>query len=644
MIRLLVIVPYPELKEIVDYVLAHHPERERLDADVQVMTVEDTPDVPADEYDAIIARGYSAQKTIARYKNIPTICLDISGYDMLRAVIECQKLFHPGKIAICGFESRLFEAEEICRMVGVNAAVFAPVLHDDLEKTMERILASGCDAVVGGYSACILAEHRGIPSVVIKTGQDTVARAVDEAVRTVDRIRGERVISQMYKTIIYSSEDGLLYVDRNGVIRVRNRVVRQMNGDVSLMDRKLKTVLPYLYKDFETVMTGGLEQSGRILTIPGTKTRVSVSCRPVIANKEISGAVICLSDITLIQNLESQIRRKLSERGLKARYTFDDILHESGTMKETIETARRYAATDSNVIIVGETGTGKELFAQSIHNSSRRKNGPFVAINCAALPENLLESELFGYVEGAFTGAKKGGRPGLFEFAHHGTLFLDEVEEISLSTQSKLLRTLQEKQVRRIGDNKVIDIDVRILSATNKSITRLSEEGGFRKDLMYRLDVLRLFLPPLRQRERDVEFLFCHLLGKLCQDMGVKAPVTEPEALELLYQYPFMGNIRELGNIAERALVLGDGSILTKEDLSRALYPRDLEEAGMEERKTETKESGTACTAFPADPLRPERERILEALERCGGSRVRAAGLLGMDRSTLWRKMKKYNL
>lgn len=301
-----------------------------------------------------------------------------------------------------------------------------------------------------------------------------------------------------------------------------------MNGDVSLMDRKLKTVLPYLYKDFETVMTGGLEQSGRILTIPGTKTRVSVSCRPVIANKEISGAVICLSDITLIQNLESQIRRKLSERGLKARYTFDDILHESGTMKETIETARRYAATDSNVIIVGETGTGKELFAQSIHNSSRRKNGPFVAINCAALPENLLESELFGYVEGAFTGTSRGGKMGLFEQAHGGTLFLDEVEEISLSTQSKLLRTLQEKQVRRIGDNKVIDIDVRILSATNKSITRLSEEGGFRKDLMYRLDVLRLFLPPLRQRERDVEFLFCHLLGKLCQDMGVKAPVTEP--------------------------------------------------------------------------------------------------------------------
>ena len=152
MIRLLVIVPYPELKEIVDYVLAHHPERENLDADVQVMTVEDTPDVPADEYDAIIARGYSAQKTIAKYKNIPTISLDISGYDMLRAVIECREIHHPGKIAICGFGSQMFEAEEICRMVGVRAEVFAPVFHDDLEETMERILASGCDAVVGGYS------------------------------------------------------------------------------------------------------------------------------------------------------------------------------------------------------------------------------------------------------------------------------------------------------------------------------------------------------------------------------------------------------------------------------------------------------------------------------------------------------------
>ena len=233
----------------------------------------------------------------------------------------------------------------------------------------------------------------------------------------------------------------------------------------------------------------------------------------------------------------------------------------------------------------------------------------------------------------------------MFEQAHGGTLFLDEVEEISLSTQSKLLRTLQEKQVRRIGDNKVIDIDVRILSATNKSITKLSGEGGFRKDLMYRLDVLRLFLPPLRQREKDVEFLFCHLLKNLCQDMGVKTPVTEPEALELLYQYPFMGNIRELRNIAERALVLGDGSIITKMDLKRALFPRDLETGSDMEKETDRERSGDPARSSQAEAApKPEKDRILEALDQCGGNRTRAAGSLGMDRSTLWRKMKKYGL
>ncbi len=169
--------------------------------------------------------------------------------------------------------------------------------------------------------------------------------------------------------------------------------------------------------------------------------------------------------------------------------TFGDIIHKSAVIDATIDTARRYAASDSNVIIVGETGTGKELFAQSIHNASPRKNGPFVAINCAALPENLLESELFGYVEGAFTGSVKGGKMGLFEQAHGGTLFLDEIGEISLSTQTKLLRVLQEREVRRIGDNKVISINVRIISATNKSINQLAGKELFRRDLMYRLDV-----------------------------------------------------------------------------------------------------------------------------------------------------------
>ncbi|MBQ7796838.1 MAG: sigma 54-interacting transcriptional regulator [Lachnospiraceae bacterium] len=636
MIRLLFIVPYPELKEKVEYVLSHHPEKKNLNVDVQVMTVEETPDVPADEYDAIIARGYTARKTSEKYKQIPTIGVIISGYDIIRAISECCEAYHPKKIAICGFSGQLFEAENISKLFGVEAKVYAPATHEALHESVDRAIDAGCDAIIGGYSANILARQHGINSVVIRTGEDTIYQAIDEAVHTVKQIRYERVIAQMYKTIIYSSKDGVLYVNAEGTILVRNRVIRQMNGDISLLERPLKQTLPYLYKTFKNVMASGQEEIGRILTIPGTKTTVSVSGIPVIANKEISGVVINLSDITMIQDLESQIRRKLSERGLKAKYTFEDIIHQSRTMEQTIETARRYAASDSNVIIVGETGTGKELFAQSIHNASSRKNGPFVAINCAALPENLLESELFGYVEGAFTGTSKGGKMGLFEQAHGGTLFLDEIGEVTMSIQSKLLRVLQEKQVRRIGDNKVIDINVRIISATNKSISKLSEQGMFRKDLMYRLDVLRLFIPPLRNRENDVEVLFLNLLKHQSMEMGMPVPVLNPNALPLLHQYPFMGNIRELKNIVERACALKDGSMITKEDLKEALYPQDL--------SMDSIMMPSSSLDYQESPVVSEPERLKKALEQCNGNRTQAAKLLGMDRSTLWRKMQKYQL
>ena len=261
MIRLLFIVPYPELKEKVDYVLSLHPERDRLNVDVRVLTVEETPEFSADDYDAIIARGYTARKTTGTYSQIPTIGLTISGYDIIRAVSECQETYHPKKIAICGFSGQMYEAENVCRMFGISAQVYAPVEHEDLAKTLDKALDAGCDAVIGGYSANIIARKRGISSVVIRTGEATLLQAIDEAVHTVDQIRQERIVSQMYKTIIYSSKDGVLYVNREGTILVRNRVVRHMNGDVSLMKRPLKQVLPYLYKSFQAVVASGQEET-----------------------------------------------------------------------------------------------------------------------------------------------------------------------------------------------------------------------------------------------------------------------------------------------------------------------------------------------------------------------------------------------
>ena len=645
MIHLLFVVPYPELMEQVKDVVANHPEREKVNADVQALRVDEIPDIPAGTYDAIIARGYAAQKTLAKYsETTPTIRVHISGYDIIRAVYECREKFHPKKIVICGSEERLTEAASVCKILGVEANVYAPVRNQDLPQVLNKAIEDGCDALVSGYSANLLAGKMGLNSVVIQTGAAALSQAMDEAIYTVERIRHERVISQMYKTIIYSSDAGLLYVDREGIIRVRNHVARQMNGNVSIMGKPLKMVISWLEPLFCSVMKNGKVET-RLISIPGTKITVSVKCSPVIANNELSGVVFNLTDVTQIQELESQIRRKLSERGLKARYTFDQIIHKSKEIDRVIQLAGRYAASDSNVIIIGETGTGKELFAQSIHNASKRKNGPFVAVNCAALPENLLESELFGYVEGAFTGTSKGGKMGLFEQAHGGTLFLDEVGEISMAIQTKLLRVLQERQVRRIGDNKVINVDVRIISATNKSIRKMADVGQFRRDLVYRLDVLRLFLPPLREREADVELLFVNQLQGMAKRNGQLPVKIEEGVFPLLCQYPFFGNIRELRNIAERVFVLHEGDIINAHDVHEALYPADLDMDPSFAISTGTGLAElTETQGQNSENLLGEEERIRQALKISGGNKGKAAKLLGIDRSTLWRRMKKYEI
>ena len=353
-----------------------------------------------------------------------------------------------------------------------------------------------------------------------------------------------------------------------------------------------------------------------------------------------AGVVISFQNVDKVQQLEGHIRKKLSNKGLTAKHHLSDIVHCSRLIAETIEDACRYAAASSNILSVGETGTGKELFAQGIHNASQRRNGPFMAINCAALPENLLESELFGYVEGAFTGTTRGGKMGLFELAHNGTLFLDEISEIPLNMQSKLLRVLQEHEVRRIGDDRVTAVDVRIISATNVNLHKLVAAKRFRQDLLYRLDVLKITIPPLRRRGEDVIELFHFFLKKFCWKNREALPEVAPDSLHLLREYPFAGNARELRNVVERAAVLRrNRDVLTSADLNRALHPEDIEEVP----------PLLAATPAPFPPEAPqasgpdnEKDRLLAALRACGGNRTRAARELGMDRTTLWRKLQKY--
>ncbi len=259
----------------------------------------------------------------------------------------------------------------------------------------------------------------------------------------------------------------------------------------------------------------------------------------------LQGLVVHLQEITKVQRLEGEIRREMYAKGQIAKFSFNDIVGKSSSIERTIKYAKGFAVCDDTILIEGESGTGKELFAQAIHNGSRRYEHPFVAVNCASLPDNLLESELFGYVEGAFTGAKKGGKLGLFEVAHKGTIFLDEIGDISQLLQARLLRVLQEKQIRRIGDDRVIPVDVRVIAATNRKLSDLVANEQFRHDLYYRLNVLKLLLPPLRERLQDIPDLARYLLKNWSKDLEYCKKLELDRAFKILQAYSWPGNIRE---------------------------------------------------------------------------------------------------
>lgn len=633
MVNILFIVPYPELTQVVQSAIQSHPESSRLHTNIVVATADKFEDMGINQYDVVIARGYTAIKALERSSRVPTIELNISSFDVIRALKEAKSIFNPEKVAFCGNYNALGGAAELGDVFEMEVKVYAPENYNHLDRVIRQAKKEHCEVIIGGYSARMIAVKEGLNSIIIRTGEEAVTSALYEAIRAVEILKQEKIRSEMHSTITKSAKEGILYVNDSGIIQISNQPACEMAGRKSVIQRNISEVFPFLSKSFEISLKSNKYISSELHILQNGK-QVNAIFSPVSVKDEVSGVVINLNDITRIQELEGQIRRKLSERGLRAKYHFDDLIHESKVMKDVIIKSKRYASTESNVIIVGETGTGKELFAQSIHNDSKRKNGPFVAVNCAALPESLLESELFGYVEGAFTGTSKGGKIGLFEQAHKGTIFLDEISEIPISLQSKLLRVLQEKEIRRIGDEKVTSIDVRVLSATNKSLKAMVKKGEFRNDLLYRLDVLRIFLPPLKKREKDIENLFEYIVEKVAMQYGLQQPLISEDARLLLYEYDFPGNIRELTNIAERVCVLGNEKI-DRNLMLEALFPLDIE---MDDEDTYDVKN------MERKKFSSELDELEWALDKCKGNQTQAAKVLEIDRSTLWRKLKKYGL
>ncbi len=582
--------------------------------------------------EVIISRGGTA-RAIREAVSLPVIEIKVTGYDLLRVLYPAYT--QGRRVAVVGFDNVVQGAKTICDTIGFKAGLFLVQTPSDAESRISEACEWGASLIVGDVVSTRTAEAHGLDVQLIMSGAEAVQYAIIEAFELLHHTTHEREQKHKLKAILDYSQEGIVSVDQTGALEFVNPAAAVLYGVTSpdVIGERAESALPNTA--LQSVLDSGHAELEQIRELGAS--RIVAHTVPISFHDNVHGAVEILQDVTRIQQLEQRIRTELHRKGLVAKHRFEDLVAESAAMQGAIRIARGFARTRSNVLLVGETGTGKELFAQSIHNAGKAADGPFVAVNCAALPGSLLESELFGYADGAFTGARKGGKQGLFELAHNGTVFLDEVTEMGLELQARFLRVVQEREVMRVGGDKVIPIRVRIIAATNQNLRDEVEQKRFRQDLYYRLKVLDLRIPPLRERGYDVVLLMEQFLRRFSKDHGIAPPVLSAALTERLLGHSWPGNVRELENLAEKivAMVVGtpdvgsaefdEGLILDELEVPRPGLPVDSaqsrNEAGAELRER-------------------EREIILEVLHAEGFNQTRAAQRLGIDRGTLRRKLK----
>lgn len=591
--------------------------------------------------DVIITRGLLAEILKSIQGDIPVVEIQVPATDTLRVVLNCVKEYHASKIGIIASHNMVMGATEISAFLSIPFQTYILTTSWNGPQLVDQALKDGCDAIVGGLNTCAYASSINIPNMFITTGRDSFWQSITAAKRAAAISRAEQEKTGRLLVILNTSKEGLLSIDTLKRIRMSNQsAIRILNLKTSPDgQRVMDAPFPMEFKKFllnDEACNNELVKYG--------ETYLNVNKYPIWVQQNNMGIVVSFQEIKDIVDLESNIRRKIHNKGHIAKARFEDIIGASPIMRKTIETARKYSCTDSNILLFGQSGTGKELFAQSIHNHSARKGGPFVAVNCAAIPEALLESELFGYEAGAFTGAQKNGKPGYFELAHNGTLFLDEIGELPLKVQAKLLRAIQEHEIMRIGSDRIISINIRIIAATNRNLEELAETGSFREDLFYRLDVLHIEIPPLNQRREDIPLLVRHFFSNCSPQLTIT-----DSACEALSRYNWKGNIRQLFNICERLAVLNSGQVITAVQVegifsnSGVIIDGKTKADNAEKSEEQSKKVELISTMTNCEPG-TERENILAVLLETHYNRQKAASILQMSRSTLWRKMRMYGL
>ena len=581
--------------------------------------------------DAIISRGATANLIEQNIPEAVSVRAEPGDLELLETLKAAKN--HGPRIGLLMFEDYLksYNLQAAKELLGINSLTLYPFRsREDIIRLVRQGSTDGMDVLVGGGTLAYRTGNScGIKVLPVYSGQHALRNAVKQALSIIDARQREKLQLKCFTEAVSSITEGVLSIE-DGKFIVANKEMGNIfkTDEQALIGRKVDNTDDTLVAGYIRHFLTNSREREKVLKILGQDYYIKKSHFEEKGKKRIVAIFRRARDI---QDQEQRVRTEIRNTGFFARYHFSDIIAESGIMRQLLKKAETYAATDANILIGGDSGTGKELLAQSIHNASSRAKEPFVAVNCAAIPATLLESELFGYEEGAFSGASKGGKRGLFELAHKGTIFLDEINSMPLELQSVLLRTLQEKEIRRIGSQRNIYIDIRVIAASNSDLMKMIREEKFRIDLYYRLNTLRLTLPSLDKRREDIRPLAMSFLNHYSQKYSLPLPALSEDNYRLLENRNWQGNIRELRNVMQRYVILsheGENSIQLcfDEDIATeaALEPQDVTSFGT------------------LDEI--EKAVILKRLKQNQGNRRKTAQELGISRSTLWKKLDKMEL
>lgn len=568
----------------------------------------------------IISRG-GTSRDLRRSVNKIIVDVNITFADIFPSIEKLSKMGSK-KIIIISNNHILGRNNINFKINDTSITSYSYINDEEAEIIIKKLMTKNIDGIIGDIRPIELAKKYSIKnSLFIQSNELAISKAIEEALYIIETQQKKQLRLQTLQSIIDNIDEGVIVYNKTKKPIFSNKIGQQILDNNLILAGKKGTSSLNNYLD---------NYNDKIIDINNEKMILDVI--KLNLNNEINNDVLIFQKVNTIEKNTYKIQTSLYNRGLYAKKTFNDIIYKSHSMQEVLDTAKQFAKSKSTILIYGETGTGKEGLAQSIHNASLRANKPFVSVNCASLPPTLIESELFGYVDGAFTGARRNGKKGLFELAHTGTIFLDEIGDLPLDIQSRLLRVLQEREIMRIGDDRILPIDIRLICATNKNLKQLIKEGKFRQDLYYRINVLRLTLPPLRKRPEDIMPLMNFYLNKYTQS-NISISLSN-DIKQYLINYPWYGNVRELKNIAEvLAFIYKDNltlkevkNILDEDDISSLPFTSD--------KNTITISLQEQCN------LKSIEKNIIHQLVEKDYSTNEICKLLGISKVTLWRKSK----